>query len=517
MTQHQTLEALAIVLLGELTSSSTKILPRSRKWRRFRAAAEYLCLDNKLASTFFSCGASDLLAFDSETMGFAAWVGRLTDFWEAAQVELHGFYSVERVQELMDYNARTSIPRALFVLALMPWPCVLITLLVDLIPLRPPSEGLQANYLFVVRIFLSFLVASIVVNLQFRHSLPSAPLSNLRLIVTSAIIAAETTAVLYALALVVGFPVPFGIITVSPVWVAFLLLPLASFLRRARADPELWPQVINSLKVWVSQEALVVIYPTYFYVFTTLSTKAKTPFTFLLPIIKMILRNVMSRTVVHLNDEIPEVVLMNVEVFNSLFMSYCMQNTPSLWTTLGLIAIDGAQMIASMHDVGLVIQRMQLVRDRVASERARLMLSNSAMTKVRGPHKVTTLRYTQCIFQRHGLVQPTVVASLRSAGPSSTAVLPFDAKMAKPSKGSTNSPAQPQPMTHPSLQKLFSVHHRDTISSKADIRTLELEYVLHVRKVLYITEFVILINYVEVIVPIIFCTFATVALEFLLA
>jgi hypothetical protein len=41
--------------------------------------------------------------------------------------------------------------------------------------------------------------------------------------------------------------------------------------------------------------------------------------------------------------------------------------------------------------------------------------------------------------------------------------------------------------------------------------------VLHVRKVLYITEFVILINYVEVIVPIIFCTFATVALEFLLA
>ncbi|KAG6962634.1 hypothetical protein JG687_00007045 [Phytophthora cactorum] len=87
--------------------------------------------------------------------------------------------------------------------------------------------------------------------------------------------------------------------------------------------------------------------------------EAKTYFAFLLPIIKMILRNVMSRTVVHLNDEIPEVVLMNVEVFNSLFMSYCMQNTPSIWTTLGLIAIDGAQMIASMHDVGNVIKRME--------------------------------------------------------------------------------------------------------------------------------------------------------------
>ncbi|EGZ21876.1 hypothetical protein PHYSODRAFT_409868, partial [Phytophthora sojae] len=63
-------------------------------------------------------------------------------------------------------------------------------------------------------------------------------------------------------------------------------------------------------------------------------------------------------TVEHLTDEIPEVVLMNVEVFNSLFMPYCMQNTPSIWTTLILIAIDGAQMLVSMHDVSLVIQQL---------------------------------------------------------------------------------------------------------------------------------------------------------------
>ncbi|KAE9168329.1 hypothetical protein PF001_g26353 [Phytophthora fragariae] len=269
-------------------------------------------------------------------MGFWNGIARLTDFWEAAQVELHGFYSVKRVRDYVDYSRRTSVFRAFFVAAVMPWPCVIITILVDLIPLRSPAEGLHANYEFVVRVFLSFLVASVAVNLQFRHSMPSAPLSNQRVVVTSAITAAQTTGVLFGLSRAVGFPLPFGIITVSPAWVAFLLIPLASFLRKARADPEQWPLVLNSLKVWVCQETLVVIYPTYFYIFTTMPQNAKTPFAMLLPIIKMVLRNIMSRTVVHLNDEIPEVVLMKVEVFNSLFMSYCMQNTPSLWTTLGL-------------------------------------------------------------------------------------------------------------------------------------------------------------------------------------
>ncbi|KAG6966149.1 hypothetical protein JG688_00006893 [Phytophthora aleatoria] len=135
-------------------------------------------------------------------------------------------------------------------------------------------------------------------------------------------------------------------------------------------DAKLWSTLGNLHISAVRQLAFVLekqgeqvqtklVFWVFYNVQATLEHFAKTYFAFLLPIIKMILRNVMSRTVVHLNDEIPEVVLMNVEVFNSLFMSYCMQNTPSIWTTLGLIAIDGAQMIASMHDVGNVIKRME--------------------------------------------------------------------------------------------------------------------------------------------------------------
>ncbi|KAL3661569.1 hypothetical protein V7S43_013329 [Phytophthora oleae] len=426
----------------------------------------------------------------------ASWLGRLTDFWEAAQVELHGFYSAERVCEYNTYYQKTSKLRALLILVIVPWPCVIITILVDLIPLRPPSEGLDANYLFVLRIFLSFLVASTVVNLQFRHSIPAVSLPNWKVLITSTITAAQTTGVLYGLSRAVGFPLPFGIITVSPAWVAFLLLPLASFLRRARADPELWPLVTNSLKVWVCQESLVVIYPTYFYIFTTLSSKAKTPFAFLLPIIKMLLRNLMSRTVVHLNDEIPEVVLMNVEVFNSLFMSYCMQNTPSIYTTLGLIAIDGAQMIASVYDVEKVIYRMEIVRNRVLLEQSQHRGNNITIT-LDAVQRGTILGYTQDILERHNFVQPKqlTVGSSRFVGPSSTQVLPFDAKV--PAKKLSKQIPLKKIKPKFSLRQIFP-------SGKADVTTLELDYALNVRKVLYITEFVILINYVEVIVPMIF-------------
>ncbi|ETK71138.1 hypothetical protein L915_21576 [Phytophthora nicotianae] len=427
-------------------------------------------------------------------------VQKLAEYWESTQVELHGFYSVERVRELIAYNEQASIFRALAVLALVPWPCVVVTILVDLIPLRPPSEGLEANYLFIVRVFLAFWVATIVINLQFRHSVPPAPLSNTRIIVSGALTAVLTTGVVYALSMNIGFPLPFGIITVSPMWVLFMLIPLLSFMKKARSDPEVWPLVVNTLKVWICQESLVVIYPTYFYIFTTLPADAKTPFAFLLPVIKIFLRNVMSRTVVHLNDEIPEVVLMNVEVFNSLFMSYCMQNTPSMWTTLGLIAIDGAQMAASMHDVVVVIQRLQILKERVNTERGRQLLSNATTTQIKILHRKTILLYTQNILDRYKLAQVSVGSTdFPLSSVENLELKPKATSFKGVPKQIVYSPSRSSKGV--SLRKVFSVNDEQCTE---DITQLELEYAQHVQKVLYITEFMLLINYVEVIVPVIF-------------
>lgn len=96
----------------------------------------------------------------------------------------------------------------------------------------------------------------------------------------------------------------------------------------------------NVIKVWMCQVILEFIYPPYYYIFSTLPDRAQTVFAILLPVIKLTMRNVFARTVVHLSDEMPEVILFNVELFNALFVSYCMQNSPSIWTTLELMLID---------------------------------------------------------------------------------------------------------------------------------------------------------------------------------
>ncbi|KAJ8525320.1 hypothetical protein ON010_g15795 [Phytophthora cinnamomi] len=452
-------------------------------------------------------------------MGLGFVLGKIADFWEATQVELHGFYSVERVREFIQYNQHASMFRAVAVLTLMPWPCVIITILVDVIPLRPPAEGPNANYLFMVWTFLAFWISTIAISLQFRHSVPSVGLSNVRIVVNGVFTAVFSTGVLYALSLVIGFPLPFGILTVSPAWVTFMLIPLASFVRKARLDPAVWLQIMNTLKTWVGQESLVLIYPAYFYVFTTLPTNVKTPFAMLLPIIKIFMRNVMSRTVVHLNDEIPEVVLMNVEVFNSLFMSYCMQNSPSIWTTLGLIAIDGAQMIASMYDVSDVIQRLRILKERVNAEHDRLSIDNPAGTEGIGLRRKTILVYTEDILDRYPSTQKSPAATMVTEGPTQS-ILPKvvhrEAKVAP--KSYRRIPKHilylPSVLARSKLVKRLSMTRKvflsrdvDDVEGKVDVTQLELEYATKVRKLLYITEFVLLINYVEVIVPIIFGTF----------
>ncbi|EGZ21816.1 hypothetical protein PHYSODRAFT_490206 [Phytophthora sojae] len=98
-------------------------------------------------------------------MGLLASFGRIVACWEAAQVELHGFYSVQRSRDYILYSKRTSIFRALVVQALMPWPCVVITVLADIIPMRPPTEGNNATYPFIIRTLFIYWICTIAISL----------------------------------------------------------------------------------------------------------------------------------------------------------------------------------------------------------------------------------------------------------------------------------------------------------------------------------------------------------------
>lgn len=66
--------------------------------------------------------------------------------WTTLHVERHGSYSVERLCRLMVYSDTTTSTRAFAVLATTPLLCVATTVLLDCLPLQPPSAGLGRSH-----------------------------------------------------------------------------------------------------------------------------------------------------------------------------------------------------------------------------------------------------------------------------------------------------------------------------------------------------------------------------------
>lgn len=104
-------------------------------------------------------------------MTSASWYQRLVSLWEATQVELHGTYSADRLLCLATSTRETSWLRVLAIVLLTPVPCLLLTVIIDILPLSNPVEGLHANYVFVFREFYTYLMFTFLAKNQFRYTI----------------------------------------------------------------------------------------------------------------------------------------------------------------------------------------------------------------------------------------------------------------------------------------------------------------------------------------------------------
>lgn len=77
----------------------------------------------------------------------------LARLWNDLQIELNGAYSVERLQQLRDYSEGVSTIHCILVLITTTLPCLLVTIVIESIPLRPPSDGIEHSFLLWVRTF----------------------------------------------------------------------------------------------------------------------------------------------------------------------------------------------------------------------------------------------------------------------------------------------------------------------------------------------------------------------------
>ncbi|KAF1793632.1 Fatty acid hydroxylase [Phytophthora cactorum] len=226
---------------------------------------------------------------------------------------------------------------------------------------------------------------------------------------------------------------------------------------KSRTDPTSWPLVLTSLKVMVCQEVLVVVYPTYFYAFTTIPASGKTYFALLLPVLKLVFRNAMAKTVGYLSDEVPEGVILNVEVVSALFAAYCMQNTPSVKTTIMLMIVDVLQMSASLYDIETIIQRMKTLRKQIK-------------------HKPTTETHTRRINSEFNLAQDFFSQQTNSRKP--TEIPSSIPKFVKKLSSAVQPVEPPDNLDQAASISLSPPHITPAISSSVELRYARLTFLV---------------------------------------
>jgi hypothetical protein len=91
----------------------------------------------------------------------------------------------------------------------------------------------------------------------------------------------------------------------------------------------------------------------------------QTPAALLVPIFKIIERNLFCRYLNGKDDLKPEMVVFGVEMTKALFVSSSMQQAASVKTSVMLALIDLVLMLVSLFDLGLMLKGVQEIADKM--------------------------------------------------------------------------------------------------------------------------------------------------------
>ncbi|KAE8893932.1 hypothetical protein PF010_g20568 [Phytophthora fragariae] len=160
----------------------------------------------------------------------------------------------------------------------------------------------------------------------------------------SATIAAIYTGCQFVAALVIGFPVPFSYLTLNLVWLSLIITCLWIYMGAGCRRSQVIRLQLKRHGIFAyAVTSLAVVYPLFYYAFLcageytgaqlVLSTVA-------LPLIKMTEKQLLYHVTRHAPDLQPAFVAFDVEVFNALFVSSCMRTATSLPVTISLMVAD---------------------------------------------------------------------------------------------------------------------------------------------------------------------------------
>ncbi|EEY54920.1 uncharacterized protein PITG_08490 [Phytophthora infestans T30-4] len=185
---------------------------------------------------------------------------KLTATWQRCRISQRSEYSVERLLAFRDYHRSTSTTRVILVCVLVPIPALLVALAIDCIPLRPPSEGWRANYAVWIRLCTAMFFEALGVVLQVREVIMTGTISNIQASFIALGTAVTCVLATIAVAEVWKFPIPFGYVLMTNVYVIILFVwMILGIGPRVLASSTVLRQQIKAQLFIIANQGVVVV------------------------------------------------------------------------------------------------------------------------------------------------------------------------------------------------------------------------------------------------------------------
>lgn len=282
------------------------------------------------------------------------WYRFVAATWQNVQISRHGMYSIERLQAFEEYYQKASPVRIAVVCLLTPIPPLAAILLIESMPLRPDeNQEWKRDWALWVRLTLTAFIITTSLGMMVKNKIPELRLSRRKCIVIGAGSATAYSCLVLLLAQAGIFPVPFLLVTGMVPLILFSGAIMAIVVGRKtfRQNLGLRAQLKWFAKMLLVKTTLLIIYPAYNALFKPAPPLLQNTLVICLIVLKVILKNLVSRAAEHLEDYIPIIVILLVDLFNALYLTVSMQSASSTTTGLLIIGSDWAQLLWTLRGI----------------------------------------------------------------------------------------------------------------------------------------------------------------------
>ncbi|GAB9471284.1 hypothetical protein Gpo141_00008503 [Globisporangium polare] len=311
-------------------------------------------------------------------------------------------------------------------------------------------------------------------------------------------------AVSFVIAIGIGFPVPFGLSLSAGIWlpmvICFLWLARGQLIRE---NEQVRKELKQFAQIGMAQMASTVIYQAFYAAFSQMSPSTQPKFVFMLWILKLVQKNVISRIMDGKEDLKPDVVIFNVELFHSMFVSCCMQRSTSITTTFVLIGVDFVQACSSLYDLTNILSVVKtLAKGNGIHKEQFVDVALRIMSRDPSSRKATTTT-SNIIGDKHPTDDPALNIVPIPTASTETHVNTnwFGAERVYPFLSKS-----PPTWIHPTPRIL--PQRKSARSAIAALTSSQQElFAQHFLRAMFLAEFLLLIEFVQVMIPVAYCVY----------